>query len=400
MKIRSLAVALAGLLLMVAPSFAQLTQLEGDVKGEDGKPLKGALIRIERVDVSATYKVTTDKKGHYLYTGLPLGKFNLVCVVDGNEVEKIPNVQTTTQQVTTVNFDLKEKADLQKAAATGTLSKEQQRGMSAEDKAKLEESYKKRAESMKKDAALNEAFNAGKTAVDAGMAAAQLAKTQTGADRDANFDKARTQYGQAIESLNKAGELGPKQGAVWSTLAVAHDQLGQTKTGADAEAEFQKSADSWAKAIELNPEMPGLHNNYALVLAECKKFPEAQAELEKAISISPADAGKFYYNLGALEINAGQNDAANETFKKAIAVTPPYPPAFYQYGITLVAKASYDKDGKIIAVPGTVEAFQKYLELAPTGPYAQDSKDMLTTLGSTLEVQYKNPDAKKKKTTK
>jgi len=44
-----------------------------------------------------------------------------------------------------------------------------------------------------------------------------------------------------------------------------------------------------------------------------------------------------------------------------------------------------------------VEAFQKYLQLAPEGSHAQEAKTMLTTLGSTLETQYKNPDAGKKK---
>jgi len=67
-----------------------------------------------------------------------------------------------------------------------------------------------------------------------------------------------------------------------------------------------------------------------------------------------------------------------------------------------VGKAQIGADGKITPVPGTVEAFNKYLELQPDGPYAQPAKDMLTTLGSSVQTQFQNPNAKKdtKDTTK
>ena len=373
MKIRTTVAALAGLLLMALPSLAQVTVMEGTVTGSDGKPLQGALIRIERQDVKSTFKVKTDKKGHYIYNGLPYGKYDVYCVVDGKDVDKVPGQQTTTQQYTVVDFNLKAKESIQKAAETGTLTKEQERGMTAEDKRRLEEMYKKNAESMKKRGALNEAYTTGKTALE------------------------NKQYDTAIESFNKAVEMDPKQGAVWTGLAQAYTGRAKTKTGADADADLMKGAENWAKAIEINPEEAGLHNNYALVLAQCKKFPEAQAELEKAAGLNPAGAGQYYYNLGALEVNAGQNDAANETFKKAIAITPPYPEAFYQYGVTLLAKATLDKNGNTVPVPGTLEALQKYLELSPNGANAEAAKGMLASLGTTLQTEYKNPDAGKKK---
>jgi tetratricopeptide (TPR) repeat protein len=327
-------------------------------------------------------------------------------------MDKRNNVKTTTSSNMMVNFDLKEAAAqaaaLSKAAASGSLSKDQERGMTAEQKKQLEDLYKKREESMKKNAALNEAYNAARASLDGGQAAEQLARTQTGADHDTNMQRAATQYAAAVDSFNKAGELDPKQGAVWAGLAQSYEQLAKTKTGADYDTNMQKAADTWTKAIALNPEDAGLHNNYALALAGGKKFPEAQAELEKAATINPPGAGQYYYNLGALEVNAGQNDAASEAFKKAIACAPPYAEAFYQYGLTLVAKASFDKDGKIVPVDGTVDAFQKYLSLAchnpncdppdkADGSHVQEAKNMLTTLGSKLETQYKNPDAGKKK---
>ncbi len=380
MKIQTAAAVLAGLLLAALPAFAQMTVMEGVVKGVDGNPVKGAVIQIDRLDIKTKhpYTVKTDKSGHFLYSGLPLGKFHVWVEVDGKKMDEVNNVITTTSMNKVVNFDLQavaaQAAAVQKAAATGSnLSKDQERGLSPEQKKAIEEYYAKQKENLKKNAELNEAFNAGKTALD------------------------NKQYDVAIENFNKAGEVDPKQTAVWSGLAQAYEQRAKTKTGADADADMQKAADTWVKAIAVHPDEAGLHNNYALTLAGEKKFDEAQAELEKAATLNPSGAGQYYYNLGALEVNGGHNDAASEAFKKAISIEPPYAEAFYQYGLTLVAKASYDKDGKILPVPGTVEAFQKYLQLTPDGPHAQEAKAMLDTLGSPIQTEYKNPDAGKKK---
>jgi tetratricopeptide (TPR) repeat protein len=380
MKIRNLAVAFAGLILMALTSFAQITAIEGVVKGADGKPVQGAMIQIVRTDIKGNYKVKTDKKGHYIYNGLPMGTYDISCEVDGKAVDQVRGIRTSPGDPKQVPFDLHaaqaqkdaQQAAIQKAAETGEVSKDLTRGMSEADKKKFEETLKKREESLKKNAALNEAYNAGKTALD------------------------NKQYDAAIESLNKAAELDPNQVAVWQTLAAAYQGNAKGKTGPDFDTNMQKCLDAYSKALALKPEEAGLHNNYALALADDKKFTEAQAELNKAAEIDPANAGKYYYNLGALETNAGQTEPASEAFKKAMDATPPYADAYYQYGIYLMGKAQTAADGKVTPVPGTTDAFQKYLEVAPTGPYAEQAKAMLTALGSSIEVQYKNPDAGKK----
>jgi hypothetical protein len=53
-------------------------------------------------------------------------------------------------------------------------------------------------------------------------------------------------------------------------------------------------------------------------------------------------------------------------------------------------------DGKVTPVPGTADAFQKYLQLKPDGPFADSAKSMLASLGSTIDTSYKNPTAPKK----
>jgi len=379
MKFRSLALSAVALLALSFTSMAQTTAVEGIVKGADGKPVQNAKINIVRTDIKGNYPTKTDKKGHYIYMGLPMGKYDISVEIDGKVVDSQRGVPTRPGDPTAVNFDLKadnqnsHQAEVQKAVETGQMSDDLKRALSPEQKAQLEKTMKEQQEKMKGRKELNDAFNAGMDAAKAG------------------------DWPKAIESFTKASTLDPTQVAVWSQLADSYTRLAQTKSGPEFDSNMAEGLKAYQKAIELKPDDPATHNNYALALAKAKKFPDAQAELQKSAELDPANGGKYYYNLGALEVNSGQNDAAAEAFKKAFELTPTYADAYYQYGVMLVSKAQIGSDGKVTPAPGTVEAFQKYLELAPTGQFAQPAKDMLTTLGTSVSTNYQNPDAKKKK---
>ena len=61
--------------------------------------------------------------------------------------------------------------------------------------------------------------------------------------------------------------------------------------------------------------------------------------------------------------------------------------AYYQKGVNLLGKATLQGD-KTIAPPGTAEAFQKYLELAPTGPNAEAPRRCWPASGRTVETSF------------
>ena len=127
---------------------------------------------------------------------------------------------------------------------------------------------------------------------------------------------------------------------------------------------------------------------------------KAQAELTKAAQLDAANAGKYYYNLGAVYVNTGQSEPAGAAFKKAIDTDPNYADAYYQYGIYLIGKATTTPDGKIVPPEGTADAFQKYLQMRPDGQFAEPAKAMLQSMGSTVETNFdkrgKQPATKKK----
>jgi tetratricopeptide (TPR) repeat protein len=360
-------------LLFTGASWAQFTAIAGDVKGPDGQKLKGAEILIEREGQKGTYKgAKTDKNGHYIYNGLPIGKYTVSVMVDGQKRDQMSGVTTKLGDPTELNFDLKKAAEQQAALPAGTPAQEQARGMSKEDREKLDKQAKENAAILAKNKALNDAFNAGKEAMNA------------------------KNYDAAIESFQKGVEMDPNQNVIFANLADAYVGLAATKTGADQQAAQDKALEAFQKAIALKPDDPAYHNNYALALARAKKFDEAQGELNKAAQLDPPNAGRYYYNLGALLVNSGQIGASETAFQKAIEANPNYGDAQFQYATALSAKLVTGPDGKIIAPPGMKEALEKYLALEPAGQFAEAAKGMLQTIGATIQTNYSNPSAPKK----
>jgi len=366
----------APLFLFAGLGFAQTSAIAGEVKGEDGLPLKDALVKIVRKDIRGNYKVKTGKKGEYFHAGLPLGNYDVILEVNGKDIDKMNNVRTRLGDPTQVNFDLqslkRKQEAMQRAAESGQISPEQARGLSAEQRAELERASKDRQQQLAKNKVLNDAFNVGMQALQA------------------------KEFDAAVEHFSKASEIDPKQHVVWAHLADAYIGQAGVKTGAEQDAAMNKGLEVYVKALEIKPDEAAYHNNYALALARAKKFPEAQAELQKAAQIDPPNAGRYFYNLGALLVNSGQLEPAGEAFKKALEADPNYADAHYQWGMYLVAKATTNAEGKIVPPPGTKEAFQKYLELKPAGPFAGSAKEMLSTLEVSIETQYLSPEAQKK----
>ena len=371
-------------LFTTAAAFAQTGAISGKVKGPDGQMVKDALIKIDRTDIKGAYKVKTNKKGEYFHAGLPLGQYNVTCEIDGAVKDSIRGVRTRLGDPTEVDFDLaqqaarqeQQQAAIQKAAETGVVDKEVTREMSAEQKAALEKQMKERSESMKKNKELNDSFNAGMTAL------------------------AAKQYDAAVEAFTKGSTMDPKQHVIWANLADSYKGQASTKTGEEQAAIIAKGLDAWSKALELKPDDPAYHNNYALFLVDGKKYKEAEEELNKAAALDPPKAGTYFYNLGAVLTNRGQLEPAGAAFKKALDADPKHADAQFQYGIYLTSKAQTTADGKVVMPEGTREAFQAYLDLKPTGQFADAAKGMIETMGSTVSTKYENPDSKKKTTKK
>ena len=105
----------------------------------------------------------------------------------------------------------------------------------------------------------------------------------------------------------------------------------------------------------------------------------------KAAELDSTNAGQYYFNLGAVLVNTGHMQEAADAFKKATEANPNFAEGYYQLGVTLIGMATVDpKTGAMVPPPGTKEALEHYMKLAPNGPNAAAAKSLIDTLGSAV----------------
>ena len=357
---------LVGLLTSAGLCLGQTGSIAGKVTGLDGQPLQGALVKIERVDVRGNYKVKTKKKGDFFHAGLPLGNYNVHVEVNGEVAERVNGVRIGMGDPARVDFDLAKKAQQAKSGPTQADFA----AMTPEERKKYEEALKKNQQQISKNKALNDTFGTGMVAL----------KTK-------NFPV-------AVESLTKASEIDPTQHVVWANLGDAQSQFARTKTGADRTKLYEDAIASYNKAIEMDPTNAAYHNNMGLVLVRAGKEDEGKLKLAEAAMLDPDSGGKFYFNLGAVMVNTGNTQGAIDAFRSATETDPNYANAYYQLGMALVGMAETKEDGSVVPAPGTIEAFEKYIELQPSGPYAQSAQGMVQGLSVQVETSYEDPSKK------
>ena len=370
---RTAAMLAAGVLWFSGLSPAQNGAVLGKVIGPDGNPYKGALIRIERIEIRGNYKVKSNKKGKYFHGGLPLGRYNVSLEIDGRIVDKVQNARIGSD-LTEIDFDLATMAKRQKQMqAQGAPTQRQMDQMSPEERREWEKLNQENEAVLSKNKKLNAAFNAGRQAARA------------------------KDYQTAVNSFNEAAAIDAEQHAVWANLALAEGNLALTKAGDERQRILESCFAHYRKAIELDLENASYHYNLGLALAKNGRFEEGAAELEKAAVLDPLKAGTYYFNLGAVMINTGRIQDAVAAFKKATEIQPDYAAAYYRLAMALVGSAKMNEDGTVETVAGTVEAFRKYLELEPTGPNAAASEQMIQGLTGKVDTQYEDPNRGKRK---
>jgi tetratricopeptide (TPR) repeat protein len=109
------------------------------------------------------------------------------------------------------------------------------------------------------------------------------------------------------------------------------------------------------------------------------KSDKAAELFSRAAELSPNPA-VAYYNLCATQSNRGETAAALVACEKAIVADPSLANSYYLKG-SILYRSGKTEAGKFVAPPGTAEALNKYLELAPNGEHVAEVKAMLVNLG-------------------
>ena len=108
MLTKLLQIGVIGLMLCAASAWAGPASIQGIVNDANGRPIKGADVRIESRDGKQLLNtVKTDSKGRYISEGLQPGVYRVSLVVNGAVKASISNTKTRSNQATQLNFDLK-----------------------------------------------------------------------------------------------------------------------------------------------------------------------------------------------------------------------------------------------------------------------------------------------------
>ncbi|HEX3940877.1 MAG TPA: tetratricopeptide repeat protein [Acidobacteriaceae bacterium] len=349
MRVKSkLWLALLSLAVALSPALAR-AQDTGKIHGhtqDPGKvPIPNAQIQLSNDGKNVQYTFTTDANGDYTGSGIAPGTYFVGLGQNGKIVDRFPNVKITAGGDTTQDFDLSSPAYLN--------------SLPPETRKQIEAAVQQNAQISK-----------------ANQNIAQL----NGMLKDANADIQQKKFDDAANLMQQATQLKPDAAALWLTLGDA--QNGQKKYD-DAITSFKKALDVDTASKKPVPSLEAEANSgLGEAYGSTNKIPDAQAAYDNAAKLLPADAARFYFNEAVIMNRLGQADATVAAADKAIAADPTKPIPYYLKGQALITKATVDpKTQKITAPPGCAEAYQKYLDLDPTGQFANDAKAVLQQIG-------------------
>jgi tetratricopeptide (TPR) repeat protein len=283
-------------------------------------------------------------------------------------VDQLDNVQVNAGQDTEANIDMSRPAYLAK--------------LTPEQRKQIEEAKTKNAAILKANAQIKN-LNA------------DLGKARQD-DKDKNF-------ADAAALMQKDASIKPDAAVLWVELGIAQEGMaaaGHVAAGqqgwTDAETNLQKGVTMDAAEKKPDAQMEGAANDkLGEAYAYDGKIPESQAAYDAAAKANPTQAGMYYENESIMMDRMSQTipaaaDAIVPAADKAIAADPNRAIPYFLKGRALVAKSTIDPKTQKMAPPdGCVDALQKYLQIAPSGPFAPDVKAMLTELGQSQETSFK-----------
>ena len=420
------------------PTFAQVGELRGRVmmKQADGQtvPLADAQIDVFRTDMRGEYKTKTNKKGEFVFAGIP---FVGIYTVSASHPTAAPNWVDGAKAGRDIPVDIvvtpgdgkRPTLDEIKAVGGGRAnpsaggggggSSSAPSGESSADKAKAEELRKKNAQieaANKKIADANEViartFKAGNEFLTAASAAS---KANASEDAIAKYTQAVGQYDEGLVA-------DPEQPAILTNKAVALkgrgverfnsavrskslDDAGRAAALQAAKDDFKGASEAAGKAVTMikaqtaptdAAEVARYNaNKYAAMLTHAESMrlyvskadpTQADAGLAAfkdyiAVETDPTKKAKGQLDMAQMLLDSGSADKALMEFKTILTTQPDSPEANLGAGLAVYATGDKTKFQE------AANYLQRFVEVAPdTNPLKADAKAILTELKNTENV--------------
>ena len=387
--------ALAGLLAFaLSPVFAQqppaqqqMGKVHGQVINPTGQPqTEGTVSLVAGGSTESKYNFPVDPDGNFSGEA-PAGTYNMIyrepTTPKGQIVDEIQNVKIVAGQ------DLQQSIDMTRPAFLAKMTPEQRKQL--EDVKKANESALKENQTIKQLNADLKVVSQDKHAVDtaATAAAQQLGNSATRPQLEAKVAEIKAGRYTDIESLmTKDTQLKPDEAILWANLGYA--QAGLQKYDA-AITSYQKALDLEKAAKKPRPEILGIAEaGLGEVYARSGKVAEANQAYDAAAQADPPQAALFLKNESIIFFQQGNAKAQAAAADEAIKANPNDPILYYLKGQALVQNATIDPKTQRIVLPAEcTAAYQKYLELAPNGPFANEVAGILQQAGEKVSSSYR-----------
>jgi tetratricopeptide (TPR) repeat protein len=359
MKACALATILAlGLLGSLATRVAaQDGKITGTLTDFDGNPMANMPVKAKS-DQGSVFEAKTGPDGKFAFTGLKNGKYTFS--VQPPQMQNPFEVAVDVRGADTPPLNIDFKALLEK--------------QNPEAAAK----YKQQQAEQKKFQGMKEQFAKGMAVLEQ----ERLAKVDVGkapADqKDAAKARVTDLSNQAVAAFQDGLKAAPEKDTnihlFWARMGEAYDLAGRN----------DEAINAYQQAVTAKPDNAGYYNNLGNVLARTGKIDEAKAAYTKSAELDPQNAALAWRNFGISLYQAQRMVEAKEPLKKATELDPKNPQAWYLLGACMVADPSiYKTTGDKIEVhplPGTIEAYQKAIELDPNGQWGTQAKQGLEQL--------------------
>jgi tetratricopeptide (TPR) repeat protein len=357
LKSYALAVVLTlGLACLAVPkAAAQDGKISGTIIDFDGKPWADFPVKIKG-EQGQTQETKTDAAGKYQFSNLRSGKWT-VTVQPPNVKEPFTALLEvhSGNETPPANWNFKDILEKQNPEAAAQM--------------------KKQEEEKSKTAGMKLHFDQGMALLEQERTAkADLTKATTPEVKDADKAKITDLSNKAVvefqEAQKAAPEKDPNVHLFWARMGEAYDLAGRN----------DEAINAYQQAIAAKPENAGYYNNLGNVLARAGKIDDAKAAYTKSAELDPPNAAMAWRNFGISLYTAGRMPEAVEPLQKATQIDPKSAQGWYLLGACLVASADYKQVGDKMEVtlkPGTVEAYQKAIDLDPNGVYGQQAKQGL-----------------------
>lgn len=354
------AYALAALLTLALISFfvpRATAQFNGTIQGTilnfEGKPFADLPVSLKG-EQGNSVETKTDATGKFVFANLRSGKYTVI--FRPPQLQQPFEVQASAQSSgpTDVSLNFKEILEKQNPEAAAA--------------------FKKQQEDQQKTVGMKEHFNNGLALLDQERTAkGELAKVPADQRDQAKqhildlSDKAIVEFQEA----NKvAPEKDPNHHLFWARMGEAYDLAGRNDDAINA----------YQQAVTLKPDNASYYNNLGNVLARAGKIDDARTAYTKSAELDPPNASFAWRNFGISLYQSNRMQEGVEPLTKATQIDPKNAQSWYLLGACLVASADYKQVGDKVEVtlkPGTIEAYQKALELDPNGTWGKQAKDGL-----------------------